>query len=99
MYKILFNILYNWNSLNLVSKVVLKGSRYMVSQSSWDACVLLFTFYMKGVLAWVSYQRAKNLTHVEPFLGMKTKHMYRIREGSASRVFYMPKEMLIFLKE
>ena len=52
VYKILFNILY-WNSLNLVSKVVLKGSRYMVSQSSWDACVLktsLYFFCAVGIL-------------------------------------------------
>jgi len=39
VYKILFNILY-WNSLNLVSSVVLKGSRYIFSQSNWDVCVL-----------------------------------------------------------
>ena len=39
VYKILFNILY-WNSLNLVSNVVLKGSRYIFSQSNWNVCVL-----------------------------------------------------------
>ena len=33
VYKILFNILY-WNSLNLVSNVVLKGSRYIFSHSN-----------------------------------------------------------------
>ena len=32
--KILLNILY-WNSLNLLSNVVLKGSEYIFSQSSW----------------------------------------------------------------
>ena len=52
MYKILFNILY-LNSLNLVSNVVLKGSRYIFSQSNWDACVLkasLYFFYAVGIL-------------------------------------------------
>ena len=52
VYKILFNILY-WNSLNLVSNVVLKGSRYIFSQSNWDACVLkasLYFFCAVGIL-------------------------------------------------
>ena len=35
VYKILFNILY-CNSLNLVSNVVMKGSRYIFSQSNWE---------------------------------------------------------------
>lgn len=34
VYKILLNILY-CNSLNLVSNVVMKGSRYIFSQSNW----------------------------------------------------------------
>ena len=52
VYKILFNILY-WNSLNLVSSVVLKGSRYIFSQSNWDVCVLkasLYFFCAAGIL-------------------------------------------------
>ena len=52
VYKILFNILY-WNSLNLVSNVVLKGSIYIFSQSSWDVCVLkasLYFFCAVGIL-------------------------------------------------
>ena len=44
VYKILFNILY-WNSPNLVSNVVLKGSRYTFSQSNWDVCVLKASLY------------------------------------------------------
>ena len=39
VYKILLKILH-LNSLNLVSDVVLKGCRYIFSQSSWDVCVL-----------------------------------------------------------
>ena len=52
VYKILFNILY-WNSLNLVSNVVLKGSRYIFCQSNWNVCVLkasLYFFCAVGVL-------------------------------------------------
>ena len=52
MYKILFNILY-WNSLNLVSNAVLKGSRYIFSQCNWDVCVLkasLYFFSAVGIL-------------------------------------------------
>ena len=52
VYKILFKILY-WNSLNLVSNVVLKGDRYIFSQSSWDVCVLkalLYFFCAVGIL-------------------------------------------------
>ena len=52
VYKILFSILY-WNSLNLVSNVVLKGSKYIFSQSNWDVCVLkasLYYFCAVGVL-------------------------------------------------
>ena len=52
VYKILFNILY-WNSLNLVSNVVLKGSRYIFSQSNWNVCVLkasLYFFCAVGIL-------------------------------------------------
>ena len=45
MYKILLNILYR-NSLNLVSNVVLKGSRYIFSQSNWDVCVLKASLYL-----------------------------------------------------
>ena len=39
VYKILLKILH-LNSLYLVSNVVLKGCRYIFSQSSWDVCVL-----------------------------------------------------------
>ena len=54
MYKILFNILC-WNSpnLQLVSSVVLKGSRYIFSQSNWDVCELkasLYFFCAVGIL-------------------------------------------------
>ena len=44
VHKILFNILY-WNSLNLVSNVDLKGSKYIFSQSSWDFFLFLFLFF------------------------------------------------------
>ena len=44
VYKILFSSLY-WNSLNLVSNVVLKGSKYIFSQSNWDVWVLKKTLY------------------------------------------------------
>ena len=52
VYKILFNIFY-WNSLNLVSNVVLKGSRYIFCQSNWNVCVLkasLYFFCAVGIL-------------------------------------------------
>ena len=52
VYKIMFNILY-WNSLNLVSNVVLKGSRYIFPQSNWNVCVLkasLYFFCAVGIL-------------------------------------------------
>ena len=52
VYKILFDILY-WNSLNFVSNVVLKGSRYIFSQSNWNVCVLkalLYFFCAVGIL-------------------------------------------------
>ena len=52
VYKILFSILY-WDSLNLVSNVVLKGSKYIFSQSNWDVCELkvsLYFFCAVGVL-------------------------------------------------
>ena len=53
VYKILFNILYN--SLNLVSNVVLKGSRYIFSQSNWDGCVLKASLYFFALLVyWIS---------------------------------------------
>ena len=38
VYKMLFNTLH-WNSLNLVSNVVLKGSRYIFSQPTELRCV------------------------------------------------------------
>ena len=52
VYKILFNLLY-WSFLNLVSNVVLKGSRYILSQSNWDVCMLkasLYFFCAVGIL-------------------------------------------------
>ena len=45
VYKILCNILY-WNSLNLLSKVVLKGNRYIFSQSNLKVCVLNLSSYL-----------------------------------------------------
>ena len=54
VYKILFNILY-WNSLNLVSNVVLKGSKYIFPQSNWDVCVLKASSYFFALLVyWIS---------------------------------------------
>ena len=54
LYKILFvcKILY-WNSLNVVSNVVLKGSRYIFPQSNWNVRVLkasLYFFCAVGIL-------------------------------------------------
>ena len=52
VYKILVKILC-WNSLNLVSNVVFKGSRYIFSQSSRDVCMLkasLYFFCVVGTL-------------------------------------------------
>ena len=50
VYKILCNILY-WNSLNLLSKVVLKGNRYIFSQSNWKVCVLNLSSYLFWAVA------------------------------------------------
>ena len=49
--KILFNVLY-WNSLNLVSNVVLKGSRYIFSQSTGLRCVRAESFVIFLLRCW-----------------------------------------------
>ena len=63
VYKILFNILY-WNSLNLVSNVVLKGSRYIFSQSNWDVYVLKASLYFFLRCWYTGYLRNKTETQL-----------------------------------
>ena len=55
VYKILFNILY-WNSLNLVSSVALKGSRYIFSQPTLG-CVCAESFVVFLLHCWYTIKK------------------------------------------
>lgn len=73
VYKILFNILY-WNSLNLVFNVVLKGSRYISSQSSWHVCTLktLLDFFCTVGILDILGTRFWKLTYFSSICKMKS---------------------------